>query len=303
MGLRYGRRKKVSTVSMANEELLTSAEVAKLLRVHPKQIYRLLKQGLPGHRVGGEWRFYHSEVIRWSENKAPKEAEAAPVAREAAQIPPLLAANGDVVIELLLGVAEEQRSLLGFVLSDRGRALEYLARDEVLFAGCHGDNIPTQSGNERLARLHLVNREVGIATPRESKLGTLAELFQRRFASRPQSAGVYAHLVKALQREQLDAETLQRDSLLLHSHREVVCAIARGEAQAGLTTLAWAERLGLSFFPLEVESYGLLLKAKNLGDPRVIKLCEIAQGKRLREQLQKVAGYHSSSAGDIRYDN
>ena len=78
---------------------------------------------------------------------------------------------------------------------------------------------------------------------------------------------------------------------------------ARVEAQAGLTTLAWADRLGLAFFPLEVESYGLLLKAKHLGDPRVIQLCEVAQGKKLREQLSRVAGYNSNSAGDIRYDN
>jgi putative molybdopterin biosynthesis protein len=149
----------------------------------------------------------------------------------------------------------------------------------------------------------LVTREIGIATPQGSKLCTLSELSQRRFASRPPSAGVYTHLSKALQREELDPEKLQKESLILHSHREVVCAITKGAAQAGLTTLAWADRLGLAFFPIAVESYGLLLKAKNLGDSRVIKLCEVAQGKRFKEQLQKVAGYQGNNAGDIRYDH
>jgi putative molybdopterin biosynthesis protein len=287
---------------MPNEELLTSAEVAKLLRVHPKQIYRLLKQGLPAHRVGGEWRFYKSEVIRWSDTKETTPSPEAAPEREAPQVPPLLAANGDVVIELLLSELEEQRSLLGFVLSDRGRALGYLESNAVLFAGCHGDDIPTQAGDERLARIHLVTREIGIATPKESKLGSLAELSKKRFASRPQSAGVYAHLAKALQKEKLNPEKLQKTSMVLHSHREVVCAISRGEAQAGLTTLAWADRLGLAFFPLEVESYGLLIKAKFLGDPRVVRLCEVAQSKKFQEQLRKVSGYNASHAGDIRYD-
>lgn len=48
------------------DELLTSAEVAALLRVHPKHLYRLLRQGLPGRRVGrGHWRFRRDEVLGW----------------------------------------------------------------------------------------------------------------------------------------------------------------------------------------------------------------------------------------------
>src|SRR5208283_3172516 len=42
--------------------LLTTNEVARLLRVHPKHVYRLLKRGLPAHRVGDEWRFDEDEV-------------------------------------------------------------------------------------------------------------------------------------------------------------------------------------------------------------------------------------------------
>ena len=37
--------------------LLTTVEVAEVLRVHPKHVYRLLKKGLPARRVGAEWRF------------------------------------------------------------------------------------------------------------------------------------------------------------------------------------------------------------------------------------------------------
>ena len=49
-----------------DDELLTSSEVASLLRVHPKHLYRLLRQGLPGHRLGrGHWRFRRDEVLAW----------------------------------------------------------------------------------------------------------------------------------------------------------------------------------------------------------------------------------------------
>ena len=45
--------------------LLTTRDVAALLKVHPKHVYRLLKRGLPAHRVGDEWRFDEDEVRRY----------------------------------------------------------------------------------------------------------------------------------------------------------------------------------------------------------------------------------------------
>ena len=37
--------------------LLTIAEAAEILRVHPTTIYRLVKRGvLPGFKIGGNWR-------------------------------------------------------------------------------------------------------------------------------------------------------------------------------------------------------------------------------------------------------
>ncbi|MCA9651811.1 MAG: helix-turn-helix transcriptional regulator, partial [Myxococcales bacterium] len=58
------------------DELLTSTEVARLLRVHPKHLYRLLRQGLPGHRRGrGHWRFRRSEVLAWMDARGAGSSE------------------------------------------------------------------------------------------------------------------------------------------------------------------------------------------------------------------------------------
>jgi excisionase family DNA binding protein len=47
-------------------EVLTVAEVAEYLRVHPTTIYRLLQaKKLPGFRVGSEWRFSKDAIDRW----------------------------------------------------------------------------------------------------------------------------------------------------------------------------------------------------------------------------------------------
>jgi excisionase family DNA binding protein len=46
--------------------LLTVAEVARLLRVHPKTVHRLRRgAGIPCVRVGAQLRFDLQEVLRW----------------------------------------------------------------------------------------------------------------------------------------------------------------------------------------------------------------------------------------------
>jgi excisionase family DNA binding protein len=46
------------------EEILTASQVAGLLQVHPRTVYKLVKQGsIPGRKFGGGWRFSKSEIM------------------------------------------------------------------------------------------------------------------------------------------------------------------------------------------------------------------------------------------------
>ena len=46
------------------EDILTASQVARLLQVHPRTVYKLVKQGaLPGRKFGGGWRFSKSEIM------------------------------------------------------------------------------------------------------------------------------------------------------------------------------------------------------------------------------------------------
>jgi molybdate-binding protein len=82
----------------------------------------------------------------------------------------------------------------------------------------------------------------------------------------------------------------------------VVFAVLRGEADAGLTTRAWAARVGLPFHAVATESYGLLLRAQDLGVGHAVHLCEAAQSAKFREAVAAVPGYDTSGTGDIKYD-
>lgn len=285
----------------ADETLLRTDEVAALLRVHPKHVYRLLKKGLPARRVGGEWRFSREEVLRWS--GGPEAAGGAAPGPAGASPPALVAANGDLVVTALLSLAARLGPpLVGLVLADAGTGAELLAAGAVLAAGAHAGGFPSHVGGERVARLHLVRREVGLVGPRGSRPPRLAELERLRLASRPPTAGVRAHLDAALREAGLDPAAIHRDALLLGSHLEVVCAVAAGRAEVGLGSRAWGEKLGLSFLPLATEAYGLVVKARDLGDGRVVRLCEVAQGEAFRAAVAAIPGYDAAGAGDIRYD-
>lgn len=46
------------------DEILTSLEVAYLLKIHPKTVYKLAKKGvIPGARIGRGWRFERTEIL------------------------------------------------------------------------------------------------------------------------------------------------------------------------------------------------------------------------------------------------
>jgi excisionase family DNA binding protein len=288
------------------EGLLTTVEVASLLRVHPKQIYRLLRKGLPAQRLGSEWRFSGSDVLAWTKGGKAVEAVGAPSAelqlRQEVERPALLAANGDLAVELLLRCLRDEGCLLGFVQADRGKALELLAKGAVLLAGCHGDGPPARLGEERMARLHLVTREIGLAVRGGQAVPPLEALGKSRLASRAPSAGVRSLLDAALSKAGLDPVKVHRKAALFPSHLDVACAVARGDCDVGLLSRAWAARLGLTFKRLALEPYGLLLRARDLGAPLVVRTCEAAQSPAYRKAVAEIPGYDAAGAGDIRYD-
>jgi putative molybdopterin biosynthesis protein len=218
--------------------------------------------------------------------------------------PPLVASNGDIAVECLLGhLTRDQSPLFGHVQADRGLGLELLKRGEVLAAGCHGSEIPGAIDHERLAFIRLVDRQVGLAMRRGIQLRSLRQIGRWRLASRPATAGVRPHLDRELRRQGVDPDAIHAKATVLTSHREVVCAVARGEADVGLASAAWANRVGLECIPLCRETYGLLVRASLLGDPRIIRLCEVAQSPAFRSELGSVCGYQARFTGAISFES
>ena len=47
------------------KEILTASQVAALLQVHLRTVYKLAQKGtIPGRKFGGGWRFSRSEILK-----------------------------------------------------------------------------------------------------------------------------------------------------------------------------------------------------------------------------------------------
>ena len=56
------------------DEILTANQVAELLQIHPRTVYKLARQGsLPGRKVGGGWRFSRSEILTMVHARPPED--------------------------------------------------------------------------------------------------------------------------------------------------------------------------------------------------------------------------------------
>ncbi|HXG51730.1 MAG TPA: helix-turn-helix domain-containing protein [candidate division Zixibacteria bacterium] len=46
------------------DDILTASQVAKLLQIHPRTVYKLVRQGvIPGRKFGGGWRFSRNDIV------------------------------------------------------------------------------------------------------------------------------------------------------------------------------------------------------------------------------------------------
>jgi excisionase family DNA binding protein len=56
------------------EEILTPAQVAGLLHIHVKTVYRLACEGvIPGNRIGRSWRFSKAEILKLVSSQMQKQ--------------------------------------------------------------------------------------------------------------------------------------------------------------------------------------------------------------------------------------
>jgi len=301
------------------EDMMNTKEVAEYLGIHEKQVYALIKQGgIPCTRVTGKWVFPRYLVDRWIATSAQKSAPA----HHDTQMPGeslLAAGSNDPVLDVLLNSIKQGEHPLYIFSCSTGSSegLRLLKEGHIHISWCHlfdpetGEyNVPYISEHfteEKIAIVHLFYRELGFLMKHELK-GTINDFPDiakqgLTFINRQEGAGTRIFTDYRLQQHGIEPSQIAGYQNQVFTHMEVALAIASGEADTGIATVAAAQLFGLPFVPLIRESFDMVLYQETFFHPGVQKFIETLNSEGFRRRASSLGNYDFNESGKIVYSS
>ncbi|WP_442489774.1 substrate-binding domain-containing protein [Halomonas litopenaei] len=286
---------------------LTTAEVADYLRLKPRKVYDLVRQGqIPCTRATGKLLFPRHAIDLWLMNHLEGDQSSAtePLEVMAGSQDPLLdwamRESGCGLASLCLGSGDGIQRLLA------GKAMVVGAH---LLDGAGRYNVPSElglGGMRDLVVVHWARRTQGLMLAPGNPLGVegLSDLARAglRIGRRPEGAGAHRLLGWLLERQGIEIDQLDMMEHPATSEDDLALAVSQGRADVGLGVEAAARRQGLHFLPLHQESFDLLLRRRSYFCDALQRLFAFARAERLRDQAESLGGYDVSRIGTIRFN-
>lgn len=290
-------------------DLLTTGEVAQLLRMSPRTVYHLVSRGdIPFGRARGKLLFERHRIEAWVAASA-----GGPVQHEAFEVPAVIAGSHDPLLDWAV---REARS--GLTLDCHG-SVDGLARLAGRRACAALIHIPDQHGGgynaeairSRLAGLpivsiHWARREQGLIIAEGNPLGirSLRDLITRRarFVRRQPGAGSHLLFARLMRAAGASLEKLRTLDAFALSETEVAEAIVDGYADAGFGIRAVAGRHRLPFIPLVTEDVELVAWRRSMFEAPLHALLDVSRSRRLATHAQRLGGYDLGEHGSVRHN-
>lgn len=257
------------------EELLTTKEVAKLLRINEKKIYELIKrEGIPSVRISGKWLFPKRELMGWLKERVE-------LGRDL-----LLVGSDDPLIMKLLGEYARKKDFQSVVFySAIGSEAGLRCLKEGKADGCCCHMLDVESGEYNIPFLKrsfregevvavvLWYRRQGLILKKGNPLGikSLKDLTAKgvRFVNRKPGSGTRLLVDWVLNREGIKPEELKGYQEEVPSHLEVALRVLLGEADVGIGIEYVAHLFDLDFLPLQEERFDLVLSERVWGTRKI----------------------------------
>ena len=212
----------------------------------------------------------------------------------------LLLAGCDPALSLLAAHAAEADVELVLASANSARALEWLRGGRIDIAGTHL-NEPLSRGRT-LASVTFAVWEEGFVVARGNPKGIRGaeDLLnpKLRFVNREPGSGSWRLFDDLLQRAGIAAGRVKPAVEMAPGHLAAAWAVASGAADCCIAAGSAARRFGLDFIPLAEERFEFLLHRHDLGRKAVATLFDVLSRRRFRRQLETIAGYDVSRAGE-----
>jgi len=194
-------------------------------------------------------------------------------------------------------------SMGGLIAIQKGRA--HLAGIHLFDPETRQYNLPYVKrilGEAGAHLIHLVSRQQGLllAPGNPKKIESVKDLTRKgiAFVNRQRGSGTRMLFDHLLQEDRINPEAIQGYEREEFTHMAVAVAVLSESADAGVGIYSAAQALGLSFVPLTMEQYDLVIPHPFLHDEKIQALLEVIRSEAFRQSVDKLGGYDVSRMGE-----
>jgi len=301
-----------------SEGLMNTKEVAHYLGIHEKQVYALVKDGkVPATRVTGKWVFPKKLVDEWIETDAQQGIGQARQKEKRIAGAMLAAGSNDPILDILQTHIRKLHPEFYLFSANTGstEGLSALDKGYTDIAWSHLFDpetgtynipfLPSHLSHIEPVVVNLFHRELGFVVAPENPLNIkiFVDLCDKgiRFINRQTGAGTRVLLDYHLQRAAIPTSAIVGYEREVFTHFEVGLAILAKEADVGLATGAIAKLLGLSFVPITMECFDIIMDKSVFFEKSIQALIEILLSPEFRARVAHLGNYDFSKSGKILY--
>jgi putative molybdopterin biosynthesis protein len=291
------------------EELLTTRELADLLRLNEKKIYQLVRDGdIPHVRITGKWLFPKWHILRWIDENVQREEEI------------LIAGSDDILLGRLLGVYSKDKfpkSLAFYSPVGSMKGVECLSQRKaqaccvhLLDEGTGEYNLPflsRQLSSQAFTVVNLWYRRQGLMVKKGNPLGlrSLEDVAKKkaRWINRNKGSGTRLLLDYLLEKAGLRDGEIEGVGDEVSSHLEVAFRVYFDEADVGLGIEYATHLLPLDFIPIQDERFDLVIP-KELWSTRLVKeFVGYIDPVMIRKVTRSLPGYDLKDCGKVLFQS
>jgi len=291
------------------DELLTTKELADLLRLNEKKIYQLVRTGgIPHVRITGKWLFPKWHVLRWIEENVQREEDI------------LIAGSDDILLGRLLGSYSREnfpKSLSFYSPVGSLRGIQCLVEHKAQACCIHlldqetGEyNLPFLNrllSPQEYMVINLWYRSQGLIVKKSNPIGirSLADVVKRkvRFINRNKGSGTRVLLEHLLEKGGFQERELVGFGDEVDTHLEVAFRVFFDEADVGLGIEYATHLLSLDFIPLQEERFDLVIPRELGGTKVMTEFMRYVTPPRIRRLSRSLPGYNLRDAGKILFQS
>ena len=307
---------------MAQNQSLSTQEVADILHVSKSTIYDLIRRGeIHSYKIGRKVRFTQDDVDAYIA-RSRHEHSTQPVQRidthstllvpGQQKAPELIIAGQDVVLDILANYLQQEGVNAGRTYLSSFEGLLALYQDHIHVAACHlydGADYNTSYVRSLMPGIPAVLVNVSYRTQgfyvqkgNPKNIRGWQDLSRKDLSILNRRVGSSARILLDMQLKHrgIPAANVRGYDRIMNSHLTMAAAIAAGEADLAIGTERISHQIeNLDFIPLLEERFDFVLKKESLETEAVQKMLEILNSPIFRKEVSHFSGNDYRDLGRV----